>query len=454
MGRKNPKGKETSSKTRLLFLSVKRTAHNMAQALGIRRLQDYLHGRGVLSGSPVWLLGKCYKASEDHDPNDPLPDEVQEKMIEDFASRLWMTYRSGFTDLGVEKFNSDVGWGCTIRSGQMLIAQAMLHHMLGRGWRRNLEDTTDLAMDEIWSVVGCFLDDDRQALSIHNICSVGEKFGVEAGRWLGPWVLSHVLEDLINSYRPQGLKVLLISQPGGGAPYINKARMNEYFAAFQEENGAASDCPQGKDSVSDGCPAAASYSRNDSSITDWELTDHNVGGSFSVAPQGKPGLVVLMPLVLGIEKVHEKYLPQLRAVMEWPQSLGIVGGRPSSSLYFIGYQGENIIYLDPHDDQEVALTGNYESYFCRDLRHMPISSIDPSLTIGFYCESPESLQDLVYRLERLEQDVSQGVPLVTVTDASIKYPDDDDDIDVKSDDDDEEEDKGASNAHGDDWELL
>lgn len=36
-----------------------------------------------------------------------------------------------------------------------------------------------------------------------------------------------------------------------------------------------------------------------------------------------------------------------------PQCIGIVGGRPSSSLYFIGFQEENIVYLDPHHVQAV-----------------------------------------------------------------------------------------------------
>lgn len=27
------------------------------------------------------------------------------------------------------------------------------------------------------------------------------------------------------------------------------------------------------------------------------------------------------------------------------------------------------------------------SYFCHELRHMPIGSVDPSLAIGFYCKT-------------------------------------------------------------------
>lgn len=76
--------------------------------------------------------------------------------LDDFESRVWMTYRSSFpsiprsqdpkangaltfavrlrSQLGqAEGFSSDTGWGCMIRSGQSLLANALLLSRLGRG---------------------------------------------------------------------------------------------------------------------------------------------------------------------------------------------------------------------------------------------------------------------------------------------------------------------------------
>jgi Peptidase family C54 len=79
------------------------------------------------------------------------------------------------------------------------------------------------------------------------------------------------------------------------------------------------------------------------------------GGRAAGASGRSPtGLLVLLPLTLGIGRVNPRYLPQLQAVLAFPHSVGIVGGRPGSSLYFVGCQDEHVIYLDPHEVQEVG----------------------------------------------------------------------------------------------------
>ena len=52
-------------------------------------------------------------------------------------------------------------------------------------------------------------------------------------------------------------------------------------------------------------------------------------------------------------QVNTRYCGQLQQVLTWRGSMGIVGGRPSSSLYFVGTQAERVLYLDPHDVQDV-----------------------------------------------------------------------------------------------------
>ena len=50
------------------------------------------------------------------------------------------------------------------------------------------------------------------------------------------------------------------------------------------------------------------------------------------------GLLLLIPLTLGVGKINPLYLPQLQRVLTFQQSVGIVGGRPGASLLFVGFQ--------------------------------------------------------------------------------------------------------------------
>lgn len=82
------------------------------------RTQDF-----IPSDEPVFLLGRKYSSLHQLD-----------ELRRDFTSRLWMTYRSGFPPIGGTGPSSDRGWGCMLRCGQMVLAQALVMYHLGRDW--------------------------------------------------------------------------------------------------------------------------------------------------------------------------------------------------------------------------------------------------------------------------------------------------------------------------------
>ena len=150
--------------------------------------------------SPIWLLGRIYHQSLKSaiETSNSLPMNDFCALKSDFAARIWLTYRKEFPVLDGSYYTSDCGWGCMLRSGQMLLAQALIVHFLGRDWRWKGE-SAGADGGEIHShqeslhraIVQWFGDSPSPAcpLSIHQMLA-----GKRAGNWFGPASVSHILK--------------------------------------------------------------------------------------------------------------------------------------------------------------------------------------------------------------------------------------------------------------------
>lgn len=89
-----------------------------------------------------------------------------------------------------------------------------------------------------------------------------------------------------------------------------------------------------------------------------------------------------------------------------PQSVGIAGGRPSSSHYFIGHQGEQFFYLDPHSTRPKLsaqpTAEDVESCHTRRVRRLGITELDPSMLIGFLLHDKQEFEAWRKQLEATE----------------------------------------------------
>ncbi|XP_068329411.1 cysteine protease ATG4-like isoform X1 [Pyrus communis] len=355
----------------------------------MRRIHERVLGSrrtGISSASDIWLLGVCYKVSQDDSSGDAPIDNGLGAFEQDFSSRILMTYRKGFEAIGDSKYTSDVNWGCMLRSSQMLVAQAMLFHRLGRSWRRPLHKVKlGEPLDEAYiEILYHFGDSETSTFSIHNLLQAGKAYELAAGSWVGPYAMCRTWETLVRCRREV---TDLDDQPLPMAVYIVSGDEDG------ERGGAPVVC------IEDASRHCLEFSRGQ---VDWTP------------------ILLLVPLVLGLEKVNPRYIPSLRATFTFPQSLGIMGGKPGASTYIIGVQDEKALYLDPHEVQPVInirrddLEADTLSYHCNVIRHIPLELIDPSLAIGFYCRDRDDLNDFCFRASKLA-DESNGAPLFTVT---------------------------------------
>ncbi|XP_047067442.1 cysteine protease ATG4B-like [Lolium rigidum] len=338
----------------------------------------------ALTDADVWFLGKCYKLSSP--PEEPSGDSDSEHamFLEDFSSRIWITYRKGFDAISdpKSKLTTDVNWGCMVRSSQMLVAQALIFHHLGRSWRKPSQNPCN---PEYIRILHLFGDSEACAFSIHNLLEAGKSYGLAAGSWVGPYAMCRAWQTLVRTSRERPEAV-----------DRNENFPMALYVVSGDEDGERGGAPV----VCIDAAAQLCYDFNKDQST-WSP------------------ILLLVPLVLGLDKINPRYIPLLKETFTFPQSLGILGGKPGASTYIAGVQDDRALYLDPHETQLAVniasdnLEADTSSYHCSTIRDMALDLLDPSLAIGFYCHDKDDFDDFCSRASELAEKAN-GAPLFTV----------------------------------------
>ncbi|XP_029441627.1 cysteine protease ATG4D isoform X3 [Rhinatrema bivittatum] len=183
--------------------------------------------------SPLYLLGYRYHLDTEEDFR---------RFQKDFVSRLWFTYRREFQPLEGTPWTTDCGWGCMLRSGQMLLGQGLLLHLLSRAWmcsdelfvslveqesqQKNVSPSKSPALelrapersrcprdvcvqlqragqaDPVKEalhrrILSWFSDHSRAPFGMHQLVALGKSSGKRAGDWYGPSVVAHIIRKAV-----------------------------------------------------------------------------------------------------------------------------------------------------------------------------------------------------------------------------------------------------------------
>ncbi|KAJ7026273.1 hypothetical protein C8F04DRAFT_1125591 [Mycena alexandri] len=399
----------------------------------------------------IWLLGARHpgwggESGDGDTQGQESSHQWPSQFYSDFRSRIWCTYRKEFEPIrdGQRGWSSDAGWGCMVRTGQSLLANALLTIHVGRDWRRppsalpaprspsfflpspnaspknthqrkhstpspvtttptfsptttsnstassSQEDNTRSRTRQAAYVrlLTWFLDTPapEAPFSVHRMVLAGKDLGTDVGTWFGPSIAAGAIKTLVQAFPTCGMGV---SVAADGVLY-----QSTVFEASHTSPPSESDSETGSLS--------------------W----------------GDRPVLLLLGLRLGLDGVNPIYHDTLKQLYTFPQSVGIAGGRPSSSYYFVGAQAEGLFYLDPHHsrpavpvrppsskterDMDDATEQYYASaytaaelqtFHCEKVRKMPLSGLDPSMLVGFLCRDAEEWMDFRKRVAELPRAV-------------------------------------------------
>jgi len=309
--------------------------------------------------SPVWFLGKCYDKRKLAD-TDYIMDKKKFKVsdvnefFENFGALIWLTYRKEFPKIENSTLTTDCGWGCMLRTGQMILANTLLIHFLKDDWRR-ASQLGYSSMNVHYRMILRFFNDeqsDYSPFSLHQLVKIGEENGHKAGDWYGPSTVAHILCSAMKNALHPTLESICI--------YVSQ------------------DCTVYKEDVISVATECRSCSNKECSERMWR------------------SVLILVPVRLGGEGLNPIYIPCIKALLTLDHCIGIIGGRPKHSLYFVGFQDNKLLYLDPHYVQpKVDMSRDsfcVDTFHCPYPRKMAIKRMDPSCCIGFYCRKREDFE--------------------------------------------------------------
>ena len=157
----------------------------------------------------VWLFGSEYESVEN------------DIFLEKFKKIPLFTYRVEFENIYPTTLNSDVGWGCMIRSGQMMLGYTLSKNIIA--------ENHDDCMKKYKEILNKFNDVACNPFSIHNISTVGSFMGIEIGSWFGPTITSLSLQ-LINNEEDDSDLNISVCQDG----IIEKNMLEENIKIYKK----------------------------------------------------------------------------------------------------------------------------------------------------------------------------------------------------------------------------
>ena len=344
----------------------------------------------------VWLLGE--------------PLETSDAFYSSWNRIMRMTYRKHWTDVimnpitGVS-YDSDTGWGCTIRSCQMLMAQVLYR--------------VGLPNDRVASY---FLDKESCLFSIQSF--VNSQTLIPAGQWFGPASVSSSLKHIVESNEGRILGLGIVVSVDGqillsdvidqsrpdrlveSSPSSSPGRANSWELCTNTEGIALSSSFNGY-----GSPGSAVLVPTTTSQEYWVIDEDEHDGDSDESILEivdnvwvRPVLVLVAMRLSPEMELGKNQVCALLSYMTVPSFVGLIGG-PDRRCHFIPgvmeepVEGDSttsfqytLLSVDPHIVQDADGSCDFKNAL-NPSRISP-TYLCPSLAIGFLLKTQDDLDQL------------------------------------------------------------
>lgn len=375
--------------------------------------------RITLSTPQIYLLGCTV----------PLPSDLEslkaaQYKVNQITNQIaWFSYKKDFDPIKSKEIvlTSDLGWGCMIRAGQMMLFQVFLRilhsnqnqpknenskNMLnGNSAKPNEKQNGEATPkpDEKSNDSSVKPEENLKNLeeipNLKELATLLESWFSESGT-LGQFGIQKIVKEAEESF---------------GKVAGSWFRSTTFVLAFDK---ILKETPVLKDklrvyNITDNCLFWGKFSKR---VFSQKPTFESKAECISslLSKDWDFPLLVTLTTILGINRIEPHYQQVLTRLGRLSSFCGVLGGELNRGYYFIGFDSNNeFFYLDPHYCQ-TALKDykNFQEvedqFFKKELMKISIEKMSPSVTICLLLQSKEHFKEFYDEYKSLEQEMKDS----------------------------------------------
>ena len=319
--------------------------------------------------------------------------DEQQKINEKISKIIYVSYRSRYkpqiNSKNNKTYTSDCGWGCMIRSSQMILCRALykIFKFIYKLDKSSIDQVIPFIMDKNLDIIkNKYLGMDSYIkklnsygkkdiieidppFSIHKIVIFGEKFGRTCGEWFSDFDLPKIY-NIINTAFDIIPNLSII-----------------HFNSFIELQIILERCF--KDITSNN-------NKENENKYDENKIFYFENKKYIMEKMG----LIFISVRLGLDNVSPEYFPSIKKLFTIKEFLGFIGGKKwtNSASYFFGFYDNFLLYLDPHFNNQTIENLNNDtitSYTNKTIYKLDIKTLKAAFTIGFLFRNLKEFNELL-----------------------------------------------------------
>jgi cysteine protease ATG4 len=353
-----------------------------------------------------------------------------EKFISKISKILFFSYKRNFYPINERNnrtFTSDSGWGCMLRSSQMIFSRALyLYYYKKLKYDKIVSLLLVLNLfydnpfnfekmpDNFTYFMNYFLkmkfEEDKQKFvyihkifppfSIQSICYFSEIYKKKAGDWFSDINMVNIFKLISENYNVFNNEIKIIT-------CLSSLNLMDVLKEGFEK---------------------VENIKNEEEKKDYFFHE-NVYYKFSKV------LIIFISVRIGLNVINEMYYSGIRKLFTCKQNIGIIGGESFKAHYFIGYNKDgNLLFLDPHitkesfNNNEINDYNNLiNDYLVKNIHQLKISQMTTAFTIGFFIKNYKEFIEFLDWAKKYRKDDNCVFGIIETEQKFIEYEDNEQD---------------------------